>query len=593
MRLSIVGLFILFLIASCATPGTPQGGPQDKDAPIVKTYAPDILQTQFKEKEIIITFDEWVQVQNLKQNLIISPPISPEPNIYAKKNELHIQFKEALKENTTYSIFFGDAVKDNNEGNVANNLSYVFSTGDYLDSLKISGKLLTLDGSPIPENTFVELYRMSDDSVITKERPNYIYKISKDGTFEINYLPKDTFRLFALNDLNTNYLYDLPTEWVGKYPEPIILDSSVSGLTLPIILPESEQIRILQYNNTLEDNFLKIEFNKELHPSKDTVFLKNLTSGRITSFLNNYTSKNFQYFILSDSLSMNCELSINSNIIDTIRVRKPSKPSENLVFLPNDQLTRKDSILSAFDNEKFSLISNVPVDSVHLDKIFYVSGEDTLLPSSYSLLQNGFVLQLHLPLKENQKGRIFFEDSSVVFVNAQILDSTSFEMNYAASTLFGNLSFDIQLPSSDTSYVVRLFYKSGIKIHDTIVSGDTLYHFSLPPVQSGDFFVEVIEDINQSGTWNGASFWNYRVPEKVFKSESFSIKPNWEDTQVIKVHFNQAQKPTVPVSILDLMKNSSSTLNSGVEKPSMINSENKPSLDRGVGSTDFRSRERL
>lgn len=570
MRSITIIIFAIAVLYGCATPSTPQGGPQDKNAPIVKNYSPDVLTTNFKEKDIVISFDEWVQVQNLKQNLIISPPIQPEPNIYAKKNELHVHFKEGLQENTTYSIFFGDAVKDNNEGNLISNLTYVFSTGDKLDSLKVAGNVHTLDGTQIPENTFVQLYKLADDSIITRERPSYIYKISKEGSFEINYLPTDTFQLFVLNDLNSNYLYDLPTEWIGKLDQHIYLDSIVNGLEIPIVLPETDNFKIVQFNNTLEDNFLTIELNKELNPSKSNIFLEKFSSGKIVPFFNNYTSKKLQYYIAIDSLSMNCELSIDSNIVDTLRVRKPSKPSENLIFRPKGQIVQKDSILSAFDNANFELVSNTPIQKVDSSKIFVVSEQDTSHIYSYDILENGFVLKVTQPLKEGFKGHLFFQDSSILFLNGKFLDSTSFQMSYAPSSLYGQMSFDIRFPSLDTTYIVRVYHKNGYLLDELLSRGDSSLLYALPPFSSGEFFIEVIEDLNESATWNGASFWNFRAPERVFVSQNFAVKPNWEDTQTIDVRFDKAQPPFKAVSLLDLMKSSSTS------KSSVTNSSSSP-----------------
>lgn len=575
---------MLFLVVSCATPGTPQGGPQDKTPPVAKSYEPDNLTKNFSQKDISIFFDEWIQIANLNQQLIISPPIKPDPVIIAKKNELKIHFKEALDSNTTYSIFFGDAVKDNNEGNIVNNLSYVFSTGEYIDSLSISGKVITLDGSAIPANTFVELYKFAEDSVITRERPRYIYKISTDGAFKLNYLPHDTFKLFVLNDLNTNYIYDLPTEWVGKNDTMIVLEKPIENIELPIVLPESENFKISSFNNTLENRILTIQLNKELNPQKDTILLKILTSGNIYPLQQHYTSDIFQYFILSDSLSVNCELSVNGVVIDTLKVRRPQESSEKQIFLPMVQVSEKDSILSAFDNTNFGFYSNVPIEKVDKDKIFIVSEEDTVKMDSVSVQDNIWGFTIHYPLKESYKGRLVFGDSAVLFRTGKYADTTDYPIRHIQSNEYGQLTFNIQLPSADTTYILRVFDKSGIMLHETSVKGDTLYNYVLQNVKAGDFFVEAIKDINESGTWNGASFWSSRPPEKVFKSESYSVKPNWEDAYQIKVNFQKQQLPSKTVNWLELMKTQTvapKPVPKAPEDPSNINKSFTPPTEAG------------
>lgn len=559
MKNIVYYILLLVLAVSCATPSTPQGGPQDKTAPTVKTYNPENLTKNFSQKDIIITFDEWVQVMNLNQQLIISPPILPEPNITARKNQLLIHFKGSPDTNTTYSIFFGESVKDNNEANVISNLSYVFSTGDHIDSMYISGKVITLDGSPVPANTFVQLYSLREDSVITKERPKYIYKVATDGIFKLNYLPGDTFKLFVLNDLNSNYMYDLPTEWVGKYDSMLIMTQPVENITLPVVLPESSNFKIAAFNNTLANNIVTIELNKELNPQKDTIFLKNLSPGNILPLKPESTNKFFNFFVTTDSLSISCELSINGKVLDTLKLRKPSVPSENELFRPKVQMTQKDSILSALDNATFEFISNVPVEKINKEKIFLISENDTSQIDSVSIHDDTWSFSVHQPLKESLNGKLLFSDSAVVYRTGKVADTIKYQIKHSIPAEYGQMTFQISFPSVDTTYHLRVLNKNGSIFFETAIQGDTSYKYVFPLLKSGEFYVEVIEDLNRSATWNGASFWDSRPPEKVFKSESFSVKPNWEDTYEIKVRLDKQQIPTKPVNILELIKNPVST----------------------------------
>lgn len=578
--------FTVLLLIRCATPSTPQGGPQDKEAPNIKTYQPEFLNKNFKEKDISIDFDEWVQISNVKQNVIISPPIVPEPTIIAKKNELKIHFKAPLDSNTTYSIFFGGAVKDNNEGNLVENLSYVFSTGDYIDSLSISGKVITLDGQAIPENTFIELYSASNDSIITKERPKYIYKITKDGTFKLDYLPKDSFRLFVLNDLNTNYLYDLPTEWIGKLDQVIILDSIVQNIQIPISLPESEKYILMNFNSTLLDQKVTIELNKELNPQKDTISLKILSSGKILPFEQKFSSKKFSYLILSDSISTTCELSINSIIIDTLRLKQPSKSLENSLFLPKVQMDQKDSILSALNNQSFQFISSVPVYNIDTSKILLLSNSDTTFISSIDFDSSRFGFSLNLSLSEKYNGKLVFLDSAIKFSTHQFSKNISYPVKYTFKEEYGNLQLSIHLPSADTSYIIRVFHSNNRLAYENTILGDTIFNYIIPPSLSGDYFVEVIEDLNQSATWNGSSFWKSLAPERVYRSEKYSIKPNWDNEYKVEVRFDIKQLPTPIINILELLTNpqKSNTVNpnSSNQLSSPNSSMNSPFMKRGL-----------
>ncbi len=572
---------ILFLVG-CATPSSPQGGPQDKNSPITKTYQPDILSKNFNQKDISISFDEWVQISNLKQNLIISPPITPEPIITAKKNELKIHFKAPLDSNTTYSIFFGDAVKDNNEGNVINNLTYVFSTGDYIDSLSISGNVFSLDGQTIPENTFIELYTDSKDSVITKERPKYIYKVNKDGSFKLDYLPKDTFQLFVLNDLNTNYLYDLPTEWIGKLGQLISLDSIIKNVQVPISLPEVENYKVMNFNSTLLDHKVTIELNKELNPQKDTISLRNLSTGKIIPFVSKFSSKKFTFLIINDSSSTSCELSINHQIIDTLKLKRPLKVSENSVFLPIGQIDLKDSILSAFDNQHFHFISSIPIKNIDTSKILLISNQDSNFVSNIEFDSSSFGFSLNINLTEKYSGHLIFLDSALQFVTKQFSKQVSYPIKYSSKEEFGDLKLNVHLPSSDSSYIIRVFHSNNRLEFETTVKGDTSYQYIIPSTLSGDYFVEVIEDINNSATWNGSSFWNSTPPERVFRSEKYSIKPNWENEYQVKVQFDKKQLPTQIMNILDIISLPPKSNNTSTSNQESFNTMSSPQISTGL-----------
>lgn len=543
--------FLLFALLSCATPNTPQGGPSDITPPKVISYTPQQLTTNFQEKSISIQFNEWIQIANLKQQLIISPPIFPEPVFTARKNELKIQLKDKLKDSTTYSIYFGDAIKDNNEGNVISNLNYVFSTGDDIDSMYIAGKVMTLDGSEVPQNTFVQLYTNLQDSIITKERPQYLYKVKEDGTFKINYLPHDTFKLFVLNDLNTNYQYDLPTEWVGKIDTPIILSEPHENIQLPIILPEAKDFKLKDFNSTLSSNILTVELNKELNPSIDSIFLLNFESQKVLPLNNILSSKYFHFYISSDSLSIRSKLIINNISIDSFTLKQPSKHVLNAILLPKVQGEFKYSILNAYDNEYYELFSFLPIKDINKNKIRLISGDDTLKVENISLADNNTFIKIQHPLKESFKGKLFLPDSSILYANEKYADSISFEIEYTSQDDYGKMDFEIYLPSADSSYILRIFNNENMMYHEEIVSEDTLITYSFPYLLSGEYFVEVIEDVNKSGTWNGASFWESRPPEKVFRSPSYTVRPNWEDIHIVKVIF---EKQIAPTPLVNSMK---------------------------------------
>lgn len=221
---------ILFIITalyfSCAQQGSPSGGPRDEDPPVVLESVPANYSTSFDAKKIQITFDEYVVLENVNQQLVVSPPMSEKPEVRLKGKSLIIEFEEALKDSTTYTFNFGSAIKDLHEGNKLLNFEYVFSTGEVLDSLSVRGTLKYAADLRVPDEPIsIMLYDDLRDSVPLTEIPLYVGRSDDSGVFSVNNLKADTFKIFALKDGNYNLMYDLPTEEIAFLDSNLILNT--------------------------------------------------------------------------------------------------------------------------------------------------------------------------------------------------------------------------------------------------------------------------------------------------------------------------------------------------------------------------------
>jgi len=228
---SIRALSIVILTAlcwSCAQQGSPSGGPRDEDPPMVLESVPANYSTWFEAKKIQITFDEYIVLENVNQELIVSPPMEEKPEVRLKGKTLIIQFEEELKDSTTYTFNFGSAIKDLHEGNKLLNFEYVFSTGEVLDSLSVKGTLKYAKDLTAPtEAVTIMLYEKLLDSLPLKEIPLYVGRSDDSGVFSVNNLKADTFKVFALKDGNYNLLFDLPTEEIGFLDTGLILNAEL------------------------------------------------------------------------------------------------------------------------------------------------------------------------------------------------------------------------------------------------------------------------------------------------------------------------------------------------------------------------------
>lgn len=219
------------VLISCAKTGNLYGGPEDKQPPQIneKKSTPN-YQTNFAERQIILQFDEFVEIKNIDKEVLISPPMEKNPKINQRGKKITVIFdeEEVLREDATYSIQFGESIRDFTAGNILKDYKFVFATGDQLDSLTFSGQVVdAFTGDPV-EKALIMLYDKLSDSIVAQERPFYLMKTDKEGKFKLENLRQDTFKVVALKDVNVNYKYDLDAEGIGFMDSTIMLTDSLS-----------------------------------------------------------------------------------------------------------------------------------------------------------------------------------------------------------------------------------------------------------------------------------------------------------------------------------------------------------------------------
>lgn len=207
--------FLIILLASCANPVAPTGGPKDVTPPEILRTSPPLQSTNYTNQEIILYFDEYVKLKDIEQQLIISPPVKETPAFRTKGKSLVAEFKDPWRSETTYNIFFGDAIVDITEGNSIPGYKFTFSTGSVLDSMQISGKLINAFSLAPVKAAYVMLYDTIYDSIPFKQIPYYIARTNDMGEFQLTNLRNRPYKIFALTDINANYLYDMPTEEIA------------------------------------------------------------------------------------------------------------------------------------------------------------------------------------------------------------------------------------------------------------------------------------------------------------------------------------------------------------------------------------------
>ena len=197
---------LIQLAVGCANIVPPAGGPRDTLAPYLIAAKPKDSTTNIQPKEILIGFNEYITSADIQNNLIISPTVKNTPLVDVRLNALRIRINDSLSANTTYSLQFGNAIKDVNEGNIVKNFTYVFSTGDKIDTGRLVGYVKLAETGLIDSTLIVVLQPAENDTAIFKNKPLYYTRLNGKGQFEFKFLPYRSFKLFALpNDYAKKY----------------------------------------------------------------------------------------------------------------------------------------------------------------------------------------------------------------------------------------------------------------------------------------------------------------------------------------------------------------------------------------------------
>ncbi len=319
--LSIISF--VFLFERCAQVGVLNGGKRDVIPPKLVESLPENQSTNFKERTIQLKFDEFVQIKDLSNQLIITPRLKNTPEISAEGKKVIIHLgKEELLPNTTYRFSFGKAIADMNESNSIPNFEYVFSTGASIDTLELKGKVKDAFNNKPVGTVLVALYPLAsaNDSAVYKNEPAYYTKSNDNGEFLLKYLPAKTFKAFCFTDKNKNNLYDGETEKVA------FLDSSLSlqsDSTVHFMLFQEEASKsFIKKINSPYYGFTQLLLNKKskvrlaaLH-QRDAANIHEINAGMLKDTVNIY------YKNISDTLGLIFQ-NQSANKTDTLKIALP------------------------------------------------------------------------------------------------------------------------------------------------------------------------------------------------------------------------------------------------------------------------------
>lgn len=507
MKKILSALLLSIILFSCAEVVPPSGGEKDTTPPKAKKSTPENYSTNFTSKKIEIKFDEFIKLNSGGGNIIISPSLNKKPKIELIGKKVTISFQEELLKETTYIINFGSSISDNNEGNVLKDYKYIFSTGTFIDSLKIEGKIINAFNKKNVKDVMIALYPEGEDSVLYK-KPLYFTKTNENGFYSLENLKSNNYKIAALEDKNLNYIFDQENEMIGFSEELIILKENIKDKDL-IIFQNIEKIRVKE-NTNKEANHIIFTFNK---PFLDLELnIDNYSENEIIYY--SLDKKQLNYWYLNrDSINTNFSIKTNNDVIDSFNLKlKIDTNTIPFSFELNNQKTEKNNVLI--------LDFPFPISNFNQDSLI-ISHKNKTIPYKVEWLNNNLRLEiktntLYDTLIINSK-----ENSFTSFHNLK-----SIELNDTLTAFNKQLSSLIINLNKADNLIIELYDKEDNLIDAQIVSRETTINFN--NLNQGQYFIRIFRDNNKDGIWNSGLFHVKQQPEKTLIYQSVELKDNWD-----------------------------------------------------------------
>ncbi|MDR2801743.1 MAG: Ig-like domain-containing protein [Prevotellaceae bacterium] len=572
-------VFLLLLCNRCAsTQAGPSGGPKDTIPPVLLKTAPEVNTTHFAGKKVELTFNEYIALKEVSKNVVMSPPSLRKPLVQRRGKNIQVVFQDTLLQNRTYTIDFGSSLADNNEGNLYPPYKFVFSTGSVIDSMAFTGVVrdaYTLD--PI-ENTTVMLYENLSDSAVYKELPIAIARTDSWGYFSLQNVSPQAYRMYALEDKNSNYRYDAGNEKIAFLDTLVIPEHTVSMLPVitdikdtaalearpveRLLLTSAENVRkqfLVEYPQ-LEQRKFQLIFN-QYYPVI-TCFQIDGMNGQDYEIEYSRFRDTLTYWLTAATVPDTLHATIEYLKTDSLDNLSPTNANLRFSLKKEDKAQEKDK------KNKNDTVAEIPKLQAKIG-FSEQRGMNRGVSIAFSALpvkiDTAKITLFKIDEKKNRTKEPFrwLTDTASrlrFYVQAKWVTVTDYELEVlpdAFSDIYGlandtlvnkfttpnpdkfcHVTFD--LSNVPSHYILQLLSEKKDRVlREALIdkAGKVLFDY-LP---SGDYVVRFIEDANQNGVWDACKMETKTQPEKVTllrftdASEKLHLRENSEVEQSVDV----------------------------------------------------------
>lgn len=521
---------VAFLLHSCANVSSPSGGKKDEKKPRLTKTSPKNGTTKFKGKSITFTFSEWVDENKLKEQILITPNI-PEYKHSVDKNTFKLLLDSgSLLPNTTYYINLREGIKDVTEGNTADSVTLVFSTGKLLDSLFLTGTTTLMLENKKEKNITVALFDVTDTFTIEKSTPVYVTKTDGSGNFTFSYLKKGSYFLYAFNDVNKNSKYDKNKEHLGYAPESILVDGTTLSQDLYLVNEDHEKPK-KRGVEALKKRIVKMYYQKPIkhleikklrnYDMNISYIIKQDEISIFTDKLNNDTVRlNVEATDFAGNISSDTIKAIFT-YIDTTRNSLSILPAQGSEIEPNQYLTL--SLSKPF--LKFR-----PRIEIKMQGKLYIGNDLTELVD-FVEIQSLASVQI-IPKKDwTDTLTITVYPQSFQPVSGKFTDTLKAKYSMKSLEKYGSIGGSVE--TSSKNFIVQLLSKDGKILNEVFNQNKFLFQY----LQDGEYRISVVDDVNKNKKWDQGDYRKKQLPEHVYHfPDVIKLKSNWEILDV-KIRF--------------------------------------------------------
>jgi uncharacterized protein (DUF2141 family) len=529
--ISFLSLMIAEMLMSCAQIVAPTGGKKDTLAPVIVKIFPANQSKNFNGKQIEILFDEYVSVDNIQQQLSITPNLEGTYETKIMPKGVRLTFDKPFKENTTYSLNFRNTFKDMNERNVAKNIRLVFSTGKIIDSLKVSGKVKNPITNKPMMDVSVGIYIYSDTLNPKKIKPYYFMKTDSSGIFTIENIAAGKYRIYAVTDVNNNLLYDEAKENLGIIRDTITLNSNLENLEISMARMEKVLNKVLKARTT--SNYAYIDYYRGIKnvkisftDKKDSLIYQQTEVKSIRIFNTNQ--------VYSDTVKVKITVtdSLDRDFTHDQKIKFKEKPKKNDGVKEEFNLKTKPSNGEDIDLKEvgYTFTFTKPIKNYDLNKIEFMNDTLVRIPvTEKDIKWNSEKTELKIKVDgKKAKDYVRLKMPKGTFISVENDSTQKYISTHPIRDPenYGTIGGEVK-NTKKKGFFVELLNEQ----YEVLQKVDNVLKYEFAFVKAGTYYIRMTVDENRNGKWDSGDLEKNILPEIIkFSPDKIKLKQNFELT---------------------------------------------------------------